>query len=92
MSIRSCFENRTFHIYTEHDKNVKCCNESSDYIQKVKFAAIMNENYNKVTSATNGLSSDVVARTFGRIYPNFQLRNDMFDIYCNKIKNISENA
>jgi hypothetical protein len=52
----------------------------------------MNENYNKVSADTNGLSSDVVARTFGRIYPNFQLRNDMFDISCNKIKNISENA
>jgi hypothetical protein len=86
MSIRGCFENRTFHIYTEHEKNVKCCNESSDYTQKVKFAAIMNENYNKVTSATNGLSSDVIARTFGRSYPNYHVRNDAFDLSCNMIK------
>lgn len=86
MNARNCFDNRTFHIYTEHDKNVKCCNESSDYIQKVKFAAIMNENHNKVTTATNGLSSDVIARTFGRSYPNYQLRNDMFDLSCNMTK------
>jgi hypothetical protein len=52
----------------------------------------MNENYNKVNAATNGLSADVVAKTFGRVYDNFQIRNDMFDVSCNKIKNISENA
>jgi hypothetical protein len=86
MSARGCFENRTFHIYTEHDKNVKCSNESSDYTQKLKFATIMNENYNKVNTATNGLSADVVARTFGRVYPNYQLRNDMFDVSCNQLK------
>jgi hypothetical protein len=86
MSIRGCFENRTFHIYTEHDKNVKCSNESSDYTQKVKFAAIMNENYNKVTASTNGLSADVIARTFGRQYPNYQIRNDIFDLSCNTSK------
>lgn len=86
MTTRHCFENRTFHIYTEHDKNTKCCNESSDYIQKVKFAAIMNENCSKVTAATNGLSADVVSRSFGHVYPNYQIRNDMFDMSCNKIK------
>ena len=92
MNTTRCFENRTFHIYTEHSKNPKSCNESSDYIQKVKFGVIMNENCNKVTAATNGLSSDVVARSFGRKFPNYQVRNDVFDISCNKIKNISENA
>ena len=90
MNARSCFENRTFHIYREHSKNPKCCNESSEYIQKVKFGVIMNENCKKVTSATQGLSSDVIARTFGRSYPNYQIRNDVFDVSCNKIKNISE--
>jgi hypothetical protein len=92
MNTTRCFENRTFHIYTEHNKNSKCSNESSDYTQKVKFGAIMNENCKKVNAATNGLSSDVVARTFGRSFPNYQLRNDLFDVSCNKIKNISENA
>ena len=92
MNTARCFENRTFHIYTEHSKNPKCSNESSDYIQKIKFAAIMNENCKKVTAATNGLSSDVVARTFGRRFPHYQIRNDLFDVSCNKIKNISENA
>lgn len=92
MNTARCFENRTFHIYTEHSKNPKCSNESSDYIQKIKFAAIMNENCKKVTAATNGLSSDVVARKFGRRFPHYQLRNDLFDVSCNKIKNISENA
>jgi hypothetical protein len=85
MSSRHCFENRTFHIYTEHDKNPKCCNESSDYIQKVKFGVVMNENCQKVTVATNGLSADVIARSFGRVYPNHQLRADAFDISCNKM-------
>ena len=85
MSSRHCFENRTFHIYTEHDKNPKCCNESSDYIQKVKFGVVMNENCQKVTLATNGLSADVIARSFGRVYPNHQLRTDVFDISCNKM-------
>jgi hypothetical protein len=92
MNARRCFENRTFHIYTEHNKNPKCCNESSEYIQKVKFGVIMNENCSKVTLATTGLSSDVIARTFVRSYPNYQIRNDVFDVSCNKIKNISENA
>jgi hypothetical protein len=85
MSSRHCFENRTFHIYTEHNKNAKCCNESSDYIQKVKFGVIMNENCRKVSAATSGLSADVIARSFGRVYPNYQLRNDVFDISCNKL-------
>jgi hypothetical protein len=92
MNTTRCFENRTFHIYTEHSKNPKSCNESSDYIQKVKFGVIMNENCKKVVATTNGLSSDVVARSFGYRYPNYQIRNDVFDICCNKIKNISENA
>ena len=92
MNTTLCFENRTFHIYTEHSKNPKSCNESSDYIQKVKFGVIMNENCKKVTAATNGLSSDVVARSFGRSYPNYQIRNNMFDVSCNKIKDISETA
>lgn len=85
MSSRHCFENRTFHIYTEHDKNPKCCNESSEYIQKVKFGVVMNENCRNVSAATSGRSSDDIARSFGRVYPNYQLRNDVFDISCNKI-------
>ena len=85
MSSRHCFENRTFHIYTEHNKNVKCCDESSEYIQKVKFGVIMNENCRRVTAATSGLSADVVSQSFGRVYPNYQLRNDVFDISCNKM-------
>ncbi len=85
MSSRHCFENRTFHIYTEHDKNTRCCNESSDYVQKVKFGVVMNENCQKVSVATSGLSADVVARSFGRVYPNHQLRTDVFDVSCNKM-------
>lgn len=85
MSSRHCFEKRTFHIYTEHNKNVKCCEESSDYTQKVKFGVIMNENCRRVSAATSGLSADVVSRSFGRVYPNYQLRNDVFDISCNKM-------
>lgn len=50
----------------------------------------MNENCKKVTSTTQGLSSDVIAQTFRRSYPNYQIRNDVFDVSCNKIKNISE--
>jgi hypothetical protein len=83
MNSRHCFENRTFHIYTEHNKNNKCCNESSDYIQKVKFGVIMNENCKNVSLATNGLSSDAIAHSFGRIYPNQQVRMNVFDISCN---------
>jgi hypothetical protein len=86
MSTRNCFENRTFHIYTEHDKNTKCCNESSDYTQKLKFGVIMNENCRNVAVSTNGLSSDEIARTFGRVYPNYQIRNDIFDVSCNKLQ------
>ena len=85
MTSRGCFENRTFHIYTEHNKNPQCCNESSDYIQKVKFAAVINHTCSNVSQATSGLSSDVIARTFGVRYPNYQLRNDAFDISCNKV-------
>jgi hypothetical protein len=85
MSSRHCFENRTFHIYTEHDKNTRCCNESSDYVQKVKFGVVMNENCQKVSVAISGLSADVVARSFGRVYPNHQLRTDVFDVSCNKM-------
>lgn len=86
MSSRHCFENRTFHIYTEHDKNPKLCNESSAYIQKVKFGAVMNQNCKNVSAATTGLSADVIARSFGRVYPNQQLRYDFFDISCNVIQ------
>jgi hypothetical protein len=83
MNTRHCFENRTFHIYTEHNKNRRCLNESSEYIQKVKMAAIMNDNCKK---------ADVVARTFGRVYPNYQIRNDMFDVSCNKIKSTGQHS
>ena len=80
---RSCFQNRTFHILTENDKKPRCCGETSDYIQKVKFAVVMNENCRKVTAATAGLSSAEVARSFGRVYANYQIRADMFDVSCN---------
>lgn len=80
---RSCFQNRTFHILTEHDKKPRCSGETSDYIQKVKFATVMNENCQKVAAATAGLSAPVVARSFGRVYPNYQLRADVFDVSCN---------
>jgi hypothetical protein len=85
---RGCFQNRTFHIITEHDKNIRCCNESSDYIKKVKFGAVINENCKRVTAATSHLSSDVISRMFGRVYPNYELRNDAFDISCNKIRGL----
>jgi hypothetical protein len=90
MSSRHCFENRTYHIYKEHDKNPRCCNESSEYIQKLKFGVVMNENCQKVSVATSGLSADDIARSFGRVYPNQQLRNDIFDISCNKVKPIHQ--
>ena len=84
MNPRYCFENRISHIYTKTGSTL--CNESSEYIQKVKFGVILNENCKKVASATNGLSSDQVARSFGVKYPNYQLRYDAFDISCNKMK------
>jgi hypothetical protein len=84
MSLQRCFENRTFHTYT--NANPRCCNESSDYIQKVKFSAIMNENCKNVTSATNGISGSEIARKFGIKYSNYQVRNDAYDISCNRIK------
>jgi hypothetical protein len=56
------------------------------------MAAIMNDNCKKVNAATNGLSADVVARTFGRVYPNYQIRNDMFDVSCNKIKTTEQHS
>jgi hypothetical protein len=86
MSTRGCFENRTFHIYTEGAKNRNCSNESSNYTQKLKLAAIMDENCTKVNLSTSGLSTDVVARQFGYKYPNYQIRNNMFYLSCNKIK------
>ena len=52
----------------------------------------MNDNCKKVNAATNGLSADVVARTFGRVYPNYQIRNDMFDVSCNKIKSTGQHS
>lgn len=82
-SSRGCFQHRTFHILTEHDKKPRCCGESSDYIHKVKFGVVMNENCRKVTTATSGLSSPAIARSFGRVYPNYQIRMDMFDVSCN---------
>jgi hypothetical protein len=83
MGGRGCFEHRTFHILTEHDKNSRCSGETSDYIQKVKFGVIMNENCRKVSAATTGLSSADIARSFGRVYTNYQIRADMFDVSCN---------
>jgi hypothetical protein len=84
MSSSRCFENRTLHIYKHPD--VASCNESSEYIQKVKFAAIYNENCKYIASATNGLSQSQIASTFGVMYPNYQLRYDTFDVSCNKMK------
>ena len=84
MSSSRCFENRTFHIYKNPD--VRTCNESSEYVQKVKFGVIYNQNCKIVASATNGLSESQIARSFGIKYPNYQLRNDTFDVSCNKFK------
>lgn len=86
MSSSRCFENRTFHIYKNPD--TASCNESSEYVQKVKFAAIYNENCRNVSAATNGLSQIQIARTFGVKYPNYQLRNDVFDVSCNYVKHL----
>ncbi len=83
MNSRRCFENRTYHIYAKN--NTKLCNESSEYVQKVKFAAILNENCKKVDSTTNGLSATQIAQSFGVKYPNYQLRYDAFDLSCNKM-------
>jgi len=85
MNSRGCFENRTFHIYTEHDKNPKCCNEASEYVQKLKFSVITNDTCRVVTSQTGGLGADVIARTFGKKYANYQLRCDVFDLSCNHL-------
>ena len=86
MSLRSCFDSRTFHIYT--DKNPKCCNEASDYVQRLKFSVIMNETcVNRARFLTGVASEDIPHRVVTR-YPNYQLRNDAFDISCNKIKSI----
>lgn len=88
MSSRSCFDSRTFHIYTEHDKNTKCCNEASDYVQKVKFGVIMNEAcVNRARALTGVSNADIPHRVITR-YPNYQVRYDAFDISCNKIKSI----
>ena len=83
MNTRQCFENRTYHIYAK--SNSKLCNESSEYVQKVKFGAILNENCKNVASTTNGLSASQISRSFGVKYPNYQIRNDAFDICCNKV-------
>ena len=85
MNTSRCFENRTYHIYKNPD--VKTCNESSEYVQKVKFGAIYNENCKVVSSATNGLSESQISRTFGVKFPNYQLRYDTYDVSCNIIKN-----
>lgn len=84
MSSRNCFENRTYHIYAKNNSSL--CNESSEYVQKVKFGAILNENCKKVASLTNGLSVEQISRSFGVKYPNYQVRYDAFDISCNKMK------
>ena len=84
MSSRYCFENRTYHIYAKNNSTL--CNESSEYVQKVKFGAILNENCKKVASSTNGLSVEQISRSFGVKYPNYQLLFDAFDISFNKIK------
>lgn len=84
MNPRKCFENRTYRVYSKTDSTL--CNESSEYVQKVKFGTILNENCKKVASATNGLSAAQVARSFGVKYPNYQVRYDAFDVSCNKIK------
>ena len=84
MSSRHCFENRTYHIYAKN--NSRICNESSEYVQKVKFGAILNENCKIVASTTSGLSATQIARSFGVKYPNYQVRYDSFDISCNVTK------
>ena len=84
MNSRNCFENRPYRVYSKTDSTL--CNESSEYVQKVKFGTILNENCKKVASASNGLSADQVARSFGVKYPNYQVRYDTFDISCNKMK------
>ena len=78
MSSRRCFENRTFHIYKAGSSV-----ESSDYIHKVKFGVICNENHRIVTAATNGLSQSQIYSLFGVRYPNYQLKYDRYDISCN---------
>jgi len=84
MSSSRCFENRTFHIYKNPDTT--SCNESSEYIQKVKYGAIYHQNCKIVSATTNGLSESQIAHSFGIKYPNYQLRYDTFDVSCNKIK------
>jgi hypothetical protein len=84
MNASRCFENRTFHVYKNPDTT--SCNESSEYIQKVKYNAIYNQNCKIVSATTNGLSESQIAHTFGIKYPNYQLRYDTFDVSCNKIK------
>ncbi len=84
MNSQRCFENRTFHIYT--NENPRSCNESSEYTQKVKFSSIVNETCKKVALATNGLSASQIASSFGVKYPNYQLRYDAYDLSCNRVK------
>ena len=86
MSSSRCFDNRTFHILKNPD--ARSCNESSEYVQKVKFATVYNENCKNVTTATNGLSESQIARTFGVRFPDYQLRYDLFDVSCNYIKHL----
>lgn len=76
-STRHCFENRTFHIYKANS-----CVESSDYIHKVKFGVVCNQDRRNVAAATNGMSESQVKRLFGVRYPNYQLKYDVFDISC----------
>ena len=49
---------------------------------------LYNENCKIVSAATNGLSGSQIARTFGVKYPNYQIRNDIFDVSCNVIKHL----
>jgi hypothetical protein len=86
MNSRSCFDSRTFHIYTEHDKNPKCCNEASDYIQRLKFAVIMNESCVNRTRFLTGVAAENIPHRVVTRYPNYQLLYDALDISCNKIK------
>ena len=88
MSLRGCFDSRTFHIYTEHDKNPKCCNEASDYVQRLKFSVIMNETCVNRARFLTGVSSEDIPHRVVTQYPNYQLRYDAFDVSCNKIKSI----
>lgn len=89
MNSRSCFDQRTFHIYTEHDKNRKCCNEASDYTQKLKFNVVMNEACVNRSRYLTGVSDEAeIPHKLVSRYPNYQVRYDAFDISCSVMKTI----